>query len=165
MRCALSGAAGPGMHWKGVSPPLPPGHPAYAGGGEYYARTGLGLCNAQSCTMHFDEDTWGLQTRGILGLLTICRLAAGGTPRSSSFSDDGRISSSCKACSAVETSAGAFWWTKLSMINTTMNCIGQESSRALCTIMHDYARASFPLPCPMPSHRPPDAKCQLQRHF
>ena len=89
---------------------------------------------AHLCTMHFDEDTRGLQTRGLLGLLTLCRLAAGGTPRSS-FSDDGRISSSCKAPSAMETCASAFWWTKLSMINTTMNCIGQESSRTLCTIM------------------------------
>jgi hypothetical protein len=34
----------------------------------------------------------------------------------------------------VETCAGAFWWTKLSMLHTTMNCIGQESSRTLCTI-------------------------------
>ena len=100
----------------------------------YYARTGLGLCNAQLCTMHFDEDTRGLQPRGILGLLTFCHLAAGGTP-GASFSDDGRISSSCKASPAVETCAGAFWWTKLSTINTTMNCIGQESSRTLCTIM------------------------------
>ena len=24
--------------------------------------------------------------------------------------------------------------------NTTMNCIGQESSRTLCTTMHNYAR-------------------------
>ena len=105
---------------------------------------------AQLRTMHFDEDTRGLQTRGILGLLTFCHLAAGGTPRSSSFSDDGRISSSCKASSAVETCAGAFWWTKLSMINTKMNCIGQESSRTLCTIMHVHNRPPPPRPAGHP---------------
>ena len=60
---------------------------------------------AQLCTMHFNEDTRGLHSRGILGLLTFCGLAAGGT-RCSSVSDDGRISSSCKASSAVEVHFG-----------------------------------------------------------
>ena len=61
---------------------------------------------AQCCTMHFEEDTRGLQTRGILGL-SFCHLAAGGAPRSSSFSDDGRISSSCKAGNIVQVHFGA----------------------------------------------------------
>ena len=87
--------------------------------------------------MHVGEDTRGLRTRGIVGWLTFCCLAAGGTA-GSSFLDDGSIPSSCKATSAVKTCAGAFWWTKWAMINTTMNCIGQESSRTIYTIMHNY---------------------------
>ena len=59
---------------------------------------------AQVCTTHLDEDTRGLQTKGIPGLLTIRRLAAGGTPRSSSFH---RLA---KHPQQVETCAGAFWW-------------------------------------------------------
>ena len=119
---------------------------------------------AQLCTMHFDENTRGLQTREILELLTFCRLAAGGIPRSSAFSNDGRISSSCKASSAVETCPGAFWWTKLSMLNTTTNCIGHQSRRTLCTIrqiriMHDYAQLCT---CIMPPP-PPCRKCSARR--
>ena len=118
---------------------------------------------ARLCTMHFDEDTRGLQTRGILGLLTLCRLAAGGTPRYSSFSDNGRISSSCKASSAVETCAGAFWCTKLPMINTTnklhwtrvkqniMHDNAKWPNCELCTTMHNYARASPPPPSSLTS--------------
>ena len=119
---------GPAQHVRGAQCSL------MNQGGEFYARRGLGLCNAQLCTimhnyarlcgLHFNEDTQGLQTRGNLGLR----------------SPTNRQHSEIKTSSAVEACAGAFCWTKLSMINTTTNCIGQEWSRPLCTIMHNYAQ-------------------------
>ena len=129
---------------------LPRWSPRSGGGGR--PPTVVGYNYAQLCTMHFDEDTRGLQTRGILGLPTFCRLAAGGTPRSS-FSDDGRIASSCKASSAVERLCrcilvdkivhdkhnNELHWTRVKQ--NVMHDYANRPNCELCTIMHDYACA------------------------
>ena len=129
----------------------------HAGALDYAMHNYAQLCTimhnyAKLCTtirLHCNEDTQGLQTRGNLGLRSPTNRQHSEICSSHSClfwsenSQNGqkrRISSSGKTSSAVEACAAAFCWTKLSMINTTTNCIGQEWSRPLCTIMHNYAR-------------------------
>ena len=112
-------------------------------GGEHYARTGLGLCNAQLCTIRHDaipqrhKGSTNKRDPGTANLLLF------GSRRDTTFFLIFRqwknftvlqsIFSSGNMCRCISVD-------NMSMMNTTINCMGEESSRTLCTSMHNYAR-------------------------
>ena len=105
---------------------------------------------AQLCIMHFEEDTKGLQTRGILGLLTLF-----GSRRDTRFLIFRRwknfivlqsIFGSGNMCKCIlvdkivyDKHNNKLHWTRVKQ-NITHDCARSCKSAKLC-IMHNYAHA------------------------